>query len=913
MNSNSFATSYNADLIDEKYEIWLNNPQDLEPEWQSFFEGFELGQNNSSPDLETGEKDPTGVGYNEARAKKQAKVIGALYAFRSIGHTQADLDCLNFEQKMNPRLSLSRLGFDVSDLDDSYDTGNYLGGVSMKIGDLLKRLQKTYSGTIGVEYIHIQETEKRRWLQAKMEPDCNQPIFSTEQKMKILNKISEAEQFEKFLHTRYVGQKRFSLEGGEALISCLDAIIEKSEHHKIEEFVIGMAHRGRLNVLANIMDKSYDFIFEEFSENYIPDTPHGSGDVKYHLGYESDKKTSNNYPIHLHLCPNPSHLEAVNGVVEGKARARQRLRNDTDRKSVVPVLIHGDAAIAGQGIVAEVFNYSKLIGYKTGGTIHIVVNNHIGFTTDPSDSRSSLYCTDVSKMIDAPIFHVNGRDALAVAMVSQLAIEYRQEFGEDVVIDINCYRKHGHNEGDEPTFTQPTLYKRIAKTSTIADQLSNELIRSNELTKADAERLRDEFQNKLDAAFKRVKTSGARHGTFQGSSGIFQPNYHFGPFNTKVSKANLKKIATGLTTTPENFNVNPKIKRLLASKMKTFASGEGIDWGFAESLSFGSLLIEGTPIRLSGQDSERGTFSQRHAVFYDVENRESYTPLRSLDPEQERFCVYNSSLSEAGILGFDYGYSVDYPRMLAIWEAQFGDFANGAQVIIDQFICCGESKWAMVSDLVMLLPHGYEGQGPEHSSARIERFLQLAAEENIEVCNLTTPAQYFHLLRRQMKRNFRKPLIIMTPKSLLRNKNATSSIKELSTGSFQEIIDDDTANSEATRIVFCSGKVYYDLLDYKHTEKINNTAIIRVEQLYPFHGELLKKILEPYKLATDFIWCQEEPKNMGSWTKLSSVLMEEIGKPVQYAGRKESASPASGSLARHKIEQKQLVLEAFNL
>jgi 2-oxoglutarate dehydrogenase E1 component len=911
MNSASFATRYNADIIDEKYELWLSTPEELEPEWKSFFEGFELGQNSAPKDQSTNQT--SGVGYNEVRAKKQAKVIGALYAYRSIGHTQADLDCLNFEQKMNPRLSLARLGFEVSDLEESFDTGNYLGGVSMKVGELLRRLQKTYSGTVGVEYLHIQETYKRRWLQSKMEPTLNQPNFSKEQKYKILNKIWEAELFEKFLHTRYVGQKRFSLEGGEALISALDAIIEKSESHKIEEYVIGMAHRGRLNVLANIMDKSYDFIFEEFSENYIPETAHGSGDVKYHLGYESDKKTSTGYPVHLHLSPNPSHLEAVDGVVQGKARARQRLRGDTERNKVIPILIHGDAAIAGQGIVAEVFNYSKLTGYKTGGTIHIVVNNHIGFTTDPSDSRSSLYCTDISKMIDAPIFHVNGRDALAVAMVSHLALEYRQEFGEDVVIDINCYRKHGHNEGDEPTFTQPTLYKRIAKTQSIGEQLSNDLIKSGELASEDAERLRVEFQNKLDSAFTRVKTSGAVHGTFHGSSGVFQPSYSFDPVDTTVSPLILKKVSDGLTKTPKTFNVNPKIKRLLAAKKKAFEGGDDIDWGFAESLSFGSLLLEGTPIRLSGQDSERGTFSQRHAVLYDMETRESYTPLRNIDPEQERFCVYNSSLSEAGILGFDYGYSVDYPRMLAIWEAQFGDFANGAQVIIDQFICSGESKWAMVSDLVMLLPHGFEGQGPEHSSARMERFLQLCAEDNMEVCNLTTPAQYFHILRRQMKRNFRKPLIIMTPKSLLRNKNATSTVKELQDGKFHEILDDAGANTKTKRVILCSGKVYYDLIEHRHANNIKDTAIIRVEQVAPFHEELMKKIFARYKMANKIVWCQEEPKNMGSWSYISPILMETLNHPIIYSGRKASASPATGSLARHKIEQKKLVEEAFTL
>ena len=588
-----------------------------------------------------------------------------------------------------------------------------------------------------------------------------------------------------------MGQKRFSLEGGESLITALDSIFQKCPDEGVEEIVMGMAHRGRLNVLANVMGKSHEFIFREFSENFVPDGAHGSGDVKYHLGYESVRTTSNGQQVVIHLSPNPSHLEAVNGVVEGKTRARQRLRGDAERRRVLPILIHGDAAMAGQGVVAEVFNFSKLPGYRTGGTIHVVVNNQIGFTTDPTDARSSLYCTDVAKIIEAPIFHVNGNDPLAVAMVAELALAYRQKFQEDVVIDVNCYRKHGHNEADDPAFTQPILYHRIKQMPSISSVLSNQLVGDGELEKQESEEIHKRLRRQLDATLEKVRTI-KKSSTFDGSVAIHQIPYDFSSVETAVPKKELEKVAHALTRFPDNFNLNPKIKRQIEAKAKNFKSGRGIDWAMAEQLAFGSLMLEGTPVRLSGQDSERGTFSHRHAAWYDSKDRRRYVPLLEMEDRKGKFCVYNSLLSEAAVLAFDYGYSLDYPRMLSIWEAQFGDFVNGAQVIIDQFIMSGEDKWGAVSDLVLLLPHGFEGQGPEHSSARLERFLQGCAEDNVVVANITTPAQYFHALRRQKRKEFAKPLIVMAPKSLLRHKSWVSDLKEFTNAGFEEFIPDPT-------------------------------------------------------------------------------------------------------------------------
>lgn len=923
MKNLRFANRWNADVIDQYYESWLHNPDSVDAEWQLFFEGFELGHGREEDeDSHSGNGGPVASNGTPPSSssstltgvdpKKQARVIGAIYAYRSIGHTQAHINPL-FEPEPNPRLSLDRLGFTEGDLDNEYDTGNYLGGVNMSLKDLLARLRRTYSGSVGCEYIHIQETAKRRWLQHKMEPHDNLPEFSAEKKVRILRKLMEAEIFESFLHTRYVGQKRFSLEGAETLIPLIDAVIQKMPDYEMEEMVMGMAHRGRLNVLANIMGKSYQFIFNEFSENYIPDMAFGDGDVKYHLGYENIFKTDSGKEIEIRLAANPSHLEAVNPIVEGKARARQRIRGDLERKKVIPLLIHGDAAIAGQGIVSEVFNFSKLPGYRTGGTLHVVINNQIGFTTQPEDARSSRYCTDIAKMVEAPIFHVNGDDVLATAMVAELALEYRQEFGEDVVIDMYCYRKHGHNESDEPKFTQPVIYKKIDKLPKKSELLSQRLVDEEIIDHDESEEIREEYRTTLDEAFDRakkaeeVKKGGSK---LFGSTAVFQPRFSFAPVDTSVSMDNLEKVAKALTTIPDGFKINSKIKRQVEQKWKAFQGDNGIDWGFAEALSFGTLMLDGQSVRLSGQDSKRGTFSHRHSTWYDLETRERYVPLKTLEGKA-RFCCYNSLLSEAAVLGFDFGYSLDFPDMLPIWEAQFGDFANGAQVIIDQFITSSESKWQRVSNLVMLLPHGYEGQGPEHSSARLERFLQACAEYNIQVTNITTPANYFHALRRQMKREFRKPLINMAPKSLLRSKDALSKINSFTEGGFGEVLQDPNPPEKVNKIIFCSGKIYYDLVHAREEMENSDAALIRIEQLYPLHTELLKRVVAPYSDFKEIVWCQEEPANMGAWNFIRYQLEDLFGERPYYAGREEAASPATGSLAIHKIEQRSLLEAAL--
>jgi 2-oxoglutarate dehydrogenase E1 component len=908
MKHSTIASRWNADLIDQNYETWLSSPDSLPTEWRAFFEGFELAQSPSSA-TKAAASDNTPEGF----ASKQSRLIGAIYAYRSIGHTIAHFNPLNKETPHNPRLTLERLGLEEADLDTVFHTGNYLNGVEMTARELLQRLQQTYCHTVGFEYIHIQETPRRRWLQARIEPECFVPRFTKEEKQRIVRTIMQAEDFENFLQTRYVGQKRFSLEGGETLIACLESIFERCGKNQVDEIVMGMAHRGRLNVLANFLGKSFEYIFREFSENYVPDTIFGDGDVKYHLGFETKRKTSDGHPVEIRLAANPSHLEAVNPVVEGKARARQRIIGDLERKRVLPVLIHGDAAIAGQGIVSEVFNFSQLQGYRTGGTIHIVVNNQIGFTTGPDEARSSRYCTDVAKIVDAPIFHVNGNDPLATIAAIEAAFDYRQTFGSDVVIDIYCWRKHGHNESDEPAFTQPTLYKKISSMQPIGRALGERLVASGEFTSAEIKQIEADYNDRLEAAFKVAKKDESLNGDLLSeSTAKQQPPYNFKGFNTRVPEAQLLHIAERMVQFPEGFNANKKIIRQLNTKLKAFNADSGIDWGMGEALAFGSLLMDGTPVRLSGQDSERGTFSHRHSVLYDNETRERYVPLLDLQQDQAQFCVHNSLLSEAAVLGFDYGYSLDYPQMLSIWEAQFGDFVNGAQVIIDQFITCSESKWGRLSGLVMLLPHGYEGQGPEHSSARLERFLQACAENNIQVCNLTTPAQYFHVLRRQMKREFKKPLIIMAPKSLLRHKDCVSKVEHFTDNEFWSILDDETVNKKtAKRVIFCSGKVYYDLTAHRQAIKTKDTAIVRIEQFYPLNVELLQRIMANYPKAKDVVWCQEEPKNMGGWSFIAPRMMETIERLPRYAGRDSAASPAVGCLARHKREQAQLVTDAF--
>ncbi|MFT3782365.1 MAG: 2-oxoglutarate dehydrogenase E1 component [Nibricoccus sp.] len=919
MKSMTLPTRANADILESSYRAWLQNPESVDATWRAFFQGFTLGTSGNLIGTNGNGVAEAGV-VSPSNSLKQSQVHSLIYHYRSIGHHQAHLDPLSAPPPPSPRLQLSEFKLTEADLDESFDVGHYLNGGQMKLRDLIASLQETYCGHIGVEYIHIQDTEVRRWLQERMEPNRLRPKFSRAQKIRILRRLHKAELFEKFLHTKYVGQKRFSLEGGETMIAALDTLIESCPAVGVEEIVMGMAHRGRLSVLTNILRKPFDVLFEQFSENYVPHSVAGDGDVKYHLGYEAVLETSSGQKVEVRLAANPSHLEIVNPVVEGKARARQRIRGDTaERRKVLPFLIHGDAAFAGQGVVAETLNFSQLAGYRTGGTIHFVINNQIGFTTLPGDARSTRYCTDVAKMIEAPVFHVNGDDAEAVCLTMQLALEFRMKFQRDVVIDMYCFRRHGHNETDEPAFTQPVLYRKIASHPLLSTLYTDKLVGEGSIAQADSDAIKAEYTAAMEASFAKAKASEAEKAKhdpvekFKGSTAIFQPVYNHTPVITGVSPQLLETCIRGLTNVPAHFKANPKIKRLLESRAQAFKDGGPVDWGLGESLAFGTLLLEGIPVRLSGQDCERGTFSHRHAVLYDHETREKYVPLLHLAEKQERFCVYNSLLSEVAVLGFDYGYSLDYPRMLCIWEAQFGDFANGAQVVIDQFIVSSESKWQRNSGIVLLLPHGYEGQGPEHSSARLERFLQACAENNIQVANLTTPAQIFHALRRQMHRDFKKPLIVMSPKSLLRHPAAVSKISDFTSGSFQEIIDDPAAPANPGRIILCTGKVYYDLAEYREKNKITDTAIIRIEQLYPLHRNRLSALIDKYGRDNHLVWCQEEPQNMGAWTWIAPQIEELFGRKPKYAGRDAAASPAVGALAVHKIERAALLQDAFNL
>jgi 2-oxoglutarate dehydrogenase E1 component len=924
MNSMSLPTGANADVIETAYRAWLDNPDSVDPTWRAFFQGFTLGSNGNSPlnAAAVGEQ-AAGAGVAILDSFKQLQVHRLINAYRSHGHLQSHLDPLSDAPPADPNLQAAAFGLTEADLGESFEVGHYKHGGQMKLASLIEKLHATYSAHVGVEYMHIQHQEAREWLQARMEENDNQPQFTKVQKVRILRRVHKAELFEKFLHTKYVGQKRFSLEGGETTIAALDAIVEHCPESGVEEIVMGMAHRGRLNVLTSILRKPFELLFEQFSENYLPDTVGGDGDVKYHLGFEASLETTSGKKVEISLAANPSHLEIVNPVVEGKARARQRSRGDTERRRVLPLLIHGDAAFAGQGVVAETLNFSQLPGYRTGGTLHFVVNNQIGFTTLPSEARSTRYCTDVAKMIEAPIFHVNGDDPEAVCMVAQLSLDFREKFQRDVVIDMYCYRKHGHNESDEPAFTQPTLYKKIAAHAQVSAIYTAQLTAEGSLTAAEGEAIKAEYIASLEANLAKAKENEAKKSAkraaakpedrFKGSTAVFQPVFTHAAVTTAVSSALIDQCVRGLTSVPANFQVNPKIRRLLDARAQAHQQGGPIDWGFAEALAFGTLLLDGAPVRLSGQDSERGTFSHRHAVLYDIETRESYTPLLNLGEKQARFCVYNSLLSEAAVLGFDYGYSLEYPQMLCIWEAQFGDFANGAQVVIDQFISSGESKWQRNSGIVLLLPHGYEGQGPEHSSARLERFLQLCAEDNIQVVNITTPANFFHALRRQIKRDFRKPLIVMSPKSLLRHPAAVSKIEEFTSGNFQEIIDDPAAPANPARIILCSGKVYYDLVDHRGRQGITDTAIVRIEQLYPLHRNRLGELSDAYGHGTRLVWCQEEPQNMGAWSFIAPQLEEIFGRKPTYAGRDAAASPAVGALALHKLELTSFLQEAFSL
>ncbi|MCI0638994.1 MAG: 2-oxoglutarate dehydrogenase E1 component [Gemmataceae bacterium] len=894
-----FAGRWNLLAIEEAYKRWKQDPASVEESWRVFFEGFELGL----------AQQPAVLPSPEAR---QAGIIRLIDAYRGLGHLLAKLDPLSEPPKSVALLDISEFGFTEHDLDRTFDTSHFLGLERGTLRQLLAALRETYCRTIGVEYMHIQDNHIRRWLEERIEPRRLQPEYGRRQKLRVLMDLHYAELFEKFLHTRYLGQKRFSLEGAETLIPILDFLVEKGADSGIREIVLGMAHRGRLNVLANILGKPYAEIFSEFQENYLPNSMAGDGDVKYHLGFSGDRVSARGNRVHLSLTPNPSHLEAVNPVVEGRVRAKQHLFGDQERSRCLPLLIHGDAAVAGQGLVAETLNLSQLQGYKTGGTIHVVINNQIGFTTAPADARSTRYCTDVAKMIEVPIFHVNGEDPEAAVFAIQLAVEFRQTFHKDVFLDMYCYRRWGHNEGDEPSFTQPILYAKILERPSLSEVYTEQLIIRGDLTVEETQAIVQGFQERLEKSQEEIKQAPQAVGMrgYQGQWKSLSAQYSWSPVETGVSQETLDLLTEAITKLPDGFTPHPKVARLLESRRREQRERKPVDWAFAEALAFGALLAEKTHVRLSGQDTRRGTFSQRHAVLYDNKTGQPYTPLAHIRPDQAVFSTYDSLLSEAAVLGFEFGYSLDCPEALVVWEAQFGDFVNGAQVIIDQFLVCSNSKWQRDSGLVLLLPHGYEGQGPEHSSARLERFLQLCGEDNIQVCYPTTPAQYFHLLRRQVRRSFRKPLVVMTPKSLLRHRLAASPWEDFTQGNFREVLDDAKAeSSKVKRLVLCSGKIYYDLLEQRAKDQAA-VALVRVEQFYPFPSDALQRLLKRYAKAREVVWVQEESLNMGGWTFMESRLRA-MGAKVKYIGRDTSASPATGSRQVHLREQKEIVEAAI--
>lgn len=851
--------------------------------------------------------------------EKQAGILQLINIYRVRGHLIANLNPLGVNSIYHPELDPANHGFTIWDYDRKFITGGLGGKETGTLREILDILQQTYCDKIGIESMHIQHPEEKAWLQSKMEPIRNHFTFSAEEKKRILWQLVIAEEFEHFLHTRFVGHKRFSLEGSETVIPLLDYLINLSAEDGVREIFMGMAHRGRLNVLANIIGKSYEKIFTEFEGNIDPNSVQGSGDVKYHLGASGEVKAINGKTLTVSVASNPSHLEWVNPVVEGIVRAKQKRAGDTERKVIIPLLIHGDAAFAGQGVVAETINLSQLKGYRTGGTIHLIINNQIGFTTDPAEARSSIYATDVAKMVQAPIFHVNGDDPEAALWVTRLAYEYRQKFNKDVVIDLFGYRRHGHNEGDDPAYTQPVMYRNIKEHPSVKELYKQKLIA-------------EKFISSDEEIDKRTNVNECLNESFDKSANDTFDFYSDLPLAVPEDKLNVQKeieptaasseeiikVVEGITTLPEGFVANPKLARMLTKRKELIKNPQmPIDWAYAEALAFGTLLLEGTPIRLSGQDSARGTFSQRHLILSDINTGEEILLLNHMAQNQASMEALDSLLSEAAVLGFELGYSVADPLSLVLWEAQFGDFANSAQVIIDNFLVSAYSKWKLPNRLVLLLPHGYEGQGPEHSSARIERFLSLAAEDNMTICNVTTPAQNFHLLRRQIKYNLHRPLVIFTPKSLLRLPEARSVLSEMTSGEFSKVLDDVSVQDKniVKRLLLVSGKLYFELLAYKNKNNISDSAVIRLEELYPFPIKEIKTVINSYTNARTIVWTQEEPKNMGAW----SFILQKSGdltsqnRNLFYAGRNESASPASGSLKMHQKEQDELIDRAFSL
>lgn len=959
-------------FAEELFEQWSQDPDSVPPEWRRYFEGIRTGTEvttevaelarqaaatalrygaatwvpsaadpaESSPASRSGPSSGTSLtGYIGRPAgpqlglpgDKQGRVESLIWAYRDVGAIYARLNPLGRYETPAMRymritvegafenLSLKAYGLDEEDLDTVFYSGGFFEPERMTLREIIERLKTTYLSTNGFEILHIKNRVMRRWLIERIERHRPKHRWSAAQKIRFQKDLMKAEEFERFVHSNFIGQKRFSLEGGEGLIPAIHYLIYTAVDLNVQEIVLGMAHRGRLNVFTNALRKPAVETFSKFIDAEQPHQYGGTGDVKYHLGHSfdySDKETGRT--IHISLAANPSHLEAVDPVVQGKARGIQRRRGDINRKKVMPVLVHGDAAFNGQGVVAETFNLSQLKGYRTGGTVHIIHNNQIGFTTASRDSRSTFFPTDFAKGLQVPIFHANGDDPEAIIEAIDLAMKWRQKFGYDAVVDIVCYRKLGHNEADEPSYTHPIMYDMIKNhpgAATIyGTRIAEEGVWSLDEQTAFRESYRAVLKRQLDLARSEEYKLDMNDSFAQGEWTAFRKGYSFDPVETAVSEEKLRAAGEVLCTVPEGFAIHPKLQRLVNDRRKMLESGEGVDWGMAEALSMGTLLAEGYPIRLSGEDSSRGTFSHRHAEWWDVsaENPTSYTPLSHISPDQGTFSVYDSPLSEFSILGFDYGYTLAQPNILVIWEAQFGDFVNGAQVIIDQFISSSESKWFRSSGLVMLLPHGYEGQGPEHSSGHLERFLQLCADDNLQVVNVTTPAQFFHLLRRQMHQPFRKPLVVMSPKSLLRRKEAQSRVGELTGGHFYPVLDDPRTVKNPETLIFCTGKIYYDIENARRERGAESTAIVRIEQIFPWPGEILAKTVQPYGGVQRIVWAQEESRNRGAWRFVQNRLAEVVGVPnIEYVGRAASPSPATGSFSEHGAELALILDQLF--
>ncbi|MDT8386334.1 MAG: 2-oxoglutarate dehydrogenase E1 component [Thiogranum sp.] len=934
--ASSQLAGHNAAYLEDLYETFLTDPGAVPATWRSFFETLPRVNAHGAEPVHSSireafrvmtrrpasQRHPAGsVPGSETHQEKQVRVLQLINAWRFRGHQWADIDPLGLRPQVElPELDPGYHGLGEADLDTVFDTGSLASVGQGTLRDVLRQLRHVYCGSIGSEYMHITETSEKRWIQQRLELGGAQAPFSPDSQLHILQRLTAAEGLERYLHTRYVGQKRFSLEGGDSLIPVLDELIQRGGNRGVKEVVIGMAHRGRLNVLVNIVGKTTAELFQEFEGIAGKSGNGGSGDVKYHQGFSSDLQTGKEL-VHVTLAFNPSHLEIVNPVVEGSVRARQQRSGDDEGNQVIPILIHGDAAFAGQGVVMETFNMSQSRGYSTKGTVHVVINNQIGFTTSQqNDARSTLYCTDIAKMVNAPIFHVNGNDPEAVVQVTRLALDYRMMFHKDVVVDLVCYRRHGHSEADEPTATQPLMYQAISELQTTRALYANHLVSAGVCEQDYPDQLLEQYRKRLALGVSVVDElvpKGEANYPFAVDWAPYLQQACTAFLKTAVPLSRLRNLARKLDQVPDGFELNHNVAKIVDNRRKMAAGALPIDWGFAETLAYATLVTDGFGVRLSGQDSGRGTFFHRHAVLHNQKNGELFIPLRHLTDDQANFLVINSLLSEEAVLAFEYGYATTDPKTLVIWEAQFGDFANGAQVVVDQFISAGEQKWNRLCGLVMFLPHGMEGQGPEHSSARLERYLQLCAEKNMQVCVPTTPAQVFHMLRRQTLLECRKPLIVMTPKSLLRHRLAVSSLEDLTEGKFSPVIDEiDSLDAEKiTRVVLCSGKVYYDLLEKRREEALEHVAIIRVERLYPFPRSQLRKMISAYPHASEFIWCQEEPQNQGAWFPSQHHMRATLPQPerLEYAGRPFSAAPAVGYAWLHTKQQHALVAQALGL